>query len=358
MIQRVGCLLQGAVISIAVALLSGAVCERVQAQDAPHATTNGKLRIFFVDVEGGQATLFVSPSGESLLIDTGWPGNDRRDANRIVAAAKEAGLKKIDYLLITHYHDDHVGGVPQLVAQIPVGTFIDHGPNRELDHGVTEHGYAEYQRVLAATGAHHIVARPGDTLPIDGLEVIVVSADGDLISKSVRGGGQANSFCKDSEIRPADKTENGRSLGVLLRFGKLKVLDLGDLTWDKERELVCPVNRLGRIDIDVVSHHGWYQSNSPALIDAIRPRVAIMDNGAKKGGSIPTLKTITNTSALERLWELHFSEEGGTRFNTAEKYIANPPGEDGHSLEVSADHDGSFEVRNSRTGFTERYSAR
>jgi competence protein ComEC len=358
MIQRVGRLLQGAVVSITVGLLSGTACARVQAQDAPHATTNGKLRIFFVDVEGGQATLFVSPSGESLLIDAGWPGNDRRDANRIVAAAKEAGLKKIDYLLVTHYHDDHVGGVPQLVAQIPIGTFIDHGPNRELDHGVTEHGYAEYQRVLAATGAHHIVARPGDTLPIHGLDVIVVSADGNLISEPVKGGGQANSFCKGSETRPADETENGRSLGVLLTFGKLNVLDLGDLTWDRERELMCPANKLGPIDIDVVSHHGWYQSNSPALIDAIRPRVAIMDNGAKKGGSIPTLKTITNTSALERLWELHFSEEGGAQFNTAERYIANLPGEDGHSLEVSADHDGSFEVRNSRTGFTERYSAR
>ena len=358
MIRRVGRLLQGAVVSIAIGLFSGAVCAQVQAQDVSNAVTSGKLRIFFVDVEGGQATLFVSPSGDSLLIDAGWPGNDRRDANRIVAAAKEAGLSKIDYLLITHYHDDHVGGVPQLVAQIPVGTFIDHGPNRELDHGVTEHGYAEYQRVLAATGAHHLVARPGDTLPIHGIDVIVVSADGNLISEPVKGGGQVNSFCKGSETRPADETENGRSLGVLLTFGKLKVLDLGDLTWDKERELMCPVSKLGHIDIDVVSHHGWYQSNSPALIDAIHPRVAIMDNGAKKGGSIPTLKTITNAPGLERLWELHFSEEGGLQFNTAARYIANPAGEDGHSLEVSADRDGSFKVRNSRTGFTERYSAR
>lgn len=358
MIQRVGRRLQGAVVSIAIGLLSGAACARVQAQDVPHPVTTGTLRIFFVDVEGGQATLFVSPSGESLLIDAGWPGKDSRDANRIVAAAKEAGISKIDYLLITHYHDDHVGGVPQLVAQIPVATFIDHGPNRELDHGVTEHGYAEYQRVLASTGAHHIVARPGDRLPIHGLDVVVVSADGNLISEPVNGGGQPNLFCKSSETHPADETENGRSLGVLLTFGRLTILDLGDLTWDKERELMCPANKLGRIDIDVVSHHGWYQSNSPALIDAIHSRVAIMDNGAKKGGSIPTLKTIASAPGLERLWELHFSEEGGPQFNTAEKYIANPPGEDGHFLEVSADRNGSFKVRNSRTSFTERYTAR
>jgi competence protein ComEC len=358
MIQRGSRLLQGAVVSIAIGLLSGAACARVQAQDIPHAVASGTLRIFFVDVEGGQATLFVSPSGESLLIDAGWPGKDSRDANRIVAAAKEAGISKIDYLLITHYHDDHVGGVPQLVAKIPVATFIDHGPNRELDHGVTEHGYAEYQRVLASTGAHHIVARPGDRLPIPGLDVVVVSADGNLVSEPVNGGGQPNLFCKSSETRPADETENGRSLGVLLTFGRLTILDLGDLTWDKERELMCPANKLGRIDIDVVSHHGWYQSNSPALIDAIHPRVAIMDNGAKKGGSIPTLMTITNAPGLERLWELHFSEEGGRRFNTEEKFIANPLGADGHFFEVSADRDGSFEVRNSRTSFTERYTPR
>jgi competence protein ComEC len=358
MIREMSRLMQGVVVSIAVGVFSGWTCTPVQGQEVPHAVTGNKLRIFFVDVEGGQATLFVAPSGESLLIDSGWPGNDGRDAGRIVSVAKEAGLTKIDYLLITHYHDDHVGGVPQLVAQIPIGAFIDHGPNREIDHGVTEHGYAEYKRVLAATGAHHIVATPGETLPIRGLDVMVVSADGNLIAKPVKGGGLANSFCSGSEIRPADETENGRSLGVLLTFGKLKVLDLGDLTWDKERELMCPINKLGHIDIDVVSHHGWYQSNSPALIDAIRPRVAIMDNGAKKGGSISSLKTIANAQGLERLWELHFSEEGGQQFNTAEKYIANPPGDDGHFLEVSADRDGSFKVRNSKTGFTELYAAR
>src|SRR5271155_4565042 len=127
------------------------------------------LRAYFIDVEGGQSTLFVTPTGQSLLIDTGWPGNEGRDADRIVAAAKKAGITKIDYLLLTHYHTDHVGGVPQLVARIPVGTFIDHGPNRELDHGITEHGYAEYQKLLATGHYHHLLAHPGDLLPISGL---------------------------------------------------------------------------------------------------------------------------------------------------------------------------------------------
>jgi competence protein ComEC len=325
--------------------------------DSP-VSKDGQLHIYFVDVEGGQATLFVPAGGDSLLIDTGWPGNEDRDANRIVSLAREAGLKKIDYVLITHYHDDHVGGVPQLVAQIPVGTFIDHGPNREMDHGVTEKGYAEYQKVLAATGSHHIVAQPGETLPIRGLAVRVISSDGNLIQKPVAGAGSANTFCGLSEARPADQTENARSLGVLLTYGRLTILDLGDLTWDKEVQLMCPVNRLGHVDIDIVSHHGWYQSSSPALVHAIHPRVAIMDNGATKGGSPSTLKTIATAPGLERLWELHFSEEGGAQYNTPERYIANPHGEDGKFLELTATPDGAFQVLNSRTGFVETYSAR
>src|ERR1700749_4576254 len=152
--------------------------------------TSDKLHIYFIDVEGGQATLFVAPAGKSLLIDTGWPGNNFRDADRIVAAAKNAGLSRIDYVLITHYHDDHVGGVPQLVQRIPVGSFIVHGPNRELDHGATERDYAAFQKVLAAMKAKEIVPKPGDRLPIDGMDVTVISADGKVTQKALPGAGE------------------------------------------------------------------------------------------------------------------------------------------------------------------------
>src|ERR1700722_18674704 len=195
-------------------------------------TAPGKLQVYFVDVEGGQATLFVTPEKQSLLIDTGWKGHDYRDADRIAAVAHKAGLTKIDYVLITHYHADHVGGVPQLVARIPVGTFIDHGPTRELEHGITEHGYAEYQKVLATGHYKHIVAQPGELLPIAGLTARVLSADGNLIPNPLPDAGEPNPFCKASEVRPADQTENARSLGTEITFGKLKILDLGDLTWD------------------------------------------------------------------------------------------------------------------------------
>jgi competence protein ComEC len=338
------------------ALLAASLSAPAQPTVAHHA--NGKLKIYFVDVEGGQSTLFVAPNGQSLLIDTGWPGNEGRDADRILAVAKNAGITKIDYLLLTHYHTDHVGGVPQLVARIPVGTFIDHGPNRELDHGITEHGYAEYQKVLATGHYKHIVAQPGELLPISGLTARVLSADGNLIANPLPGAGEPNPFCKVSEVRPADQTENSRSLGTEITFGKLKILDLGDLTWDKEMQLMCPTNKIGHVDILIVSHHGWYQSSSPALVDAIHPRVAIMDNGATKGGSTPTLKTVAKSPGLETLWQLHFSNEGGAQYNTAAANIANLPGPDaGHYLELTAAPDGSFEVLNARTNATQKYAA-
>lgn len=320
--------------------------------------TQKPLRIYFVDVEGGQSTLFVTPEGHSLLIDTGWPGNESRDAKRIATLAKGEGLSKIDYVLITHFHVDHVGGVPQLVEQIPVGTFIDHGVNRETDNDDTVKGYAAYQKLLATGKYKHIVGKPGDKLPIEGLDVSFVSADGKLIDHPLPGGGETNAACAKSEHRPADTTENARSLGSFLTFGKLKFIDLGDLTWDKEMELMCPVNKLGHVNVYIVSHHGWDHSGSPAFVEGLHPQVAIMDNGAKKGGSPSTWDIIHNSPGLEALWQLHYSDEGAAAHNSPAEFIANVDDQkDGNYLKLTAWPDGRYEVFNSRTGHGKQYMA-
>jgi beta-lactamase superfamily II metal-dependent hydrolase len=314
------------------------------------------LQIFFIDVEGGQSTLFVTPAGQSLLVDTGWGYNAFRDANRIVAAAKRAKIKKIDYVVITHYHSDHVGGVPQLVQKLPVGTFVDHGPLRETSKA-EQTLYREYEAAIGS--ANHLTAKPGDTIPIKGMEVTVVSADGNVIEQAFPGAGEANSSCSGIEQKATDPSENARSVGMVMRFGKLRIVDLGDLTWNKELELMCPNNKLGHADIFVVSHHGIDQSNSPALVHALQPRIAVMDNGAKKGGVPSAWDIIKSSPGLEDLWQLHFADAGGQEHNTHDPFIANVSDTDtGFYLKVTAHEDGSFEVFNPRNKFSKSYPAR
>lgn len=324
------------------------------------APPNGAhLQIYFIDVEGGQSTLFVTPEGKSLLVDTGWPGNDSRDAGRIAAAAKLAGVSKIDYVLLTHYHTDHTGGVPQLVAKIPVGTFVDHGVNREPGDAPTEQAWEAYENLLATKKYKRIIAKPGEVLQIPGMEVKVVSADGALIEKPLTGSAEPNPACSSAEKPAADNTENLRSLGVVIRFGKLRILDLGDLTKDKEWELMCPINRIGPVDIYVVSHHGWFHSNSPLFLNGIAPRVAIMDNGHDKGGSPAAWDAIAKSPRLEDMWQLHYSDEGAAAHNVPAARIANLSGaiDMGHYIKLTASADGSFTVYNARTKAVKHYAA-
>lgn len=279
------------------------------------------LDVYFVDVEGGQATLLVSPSGESLLVDAGWPGYGGRDADRIVAAAKAAGVKQIDYLLVTHYDLDHVGGVPPLAAKIPVIHFVDHGASVETDKDASEL-FAAYRQVRDR-GQHSIV-RPGDKIPIKGLDVEVVAAAGKLITAPLEGAGAPNPLCATTPPRAADPTENAQSVGVLIRFGKFRLANLADLTWNKELELVCPVNRIGTVDVYLSTHHGMNLSGSAAIVHALAPRVAIMNNGAHKGGSPDAWRIVRSSPGLQDIWQLHYAVEAGKQNNTTEPFIANP----------------------------------
>jgi beta-lactamase superfamily II metal-dependent hydrolase len=357
--SRLGCCYRGDRVPLFLAVVLGLGLFALATSSAQAAEEMKPLRVYFIDVEGGQATLFVTSDGQSMLIDTGWPGYDGRDADRIVAVAKKAGLTKLNYVLITHFHTDHVGGLPQLVSRIPVDAFIDHGENREPGDAATQQGWEAYQKLLASHKFRRIVAKPGDILPISRIEVTVVTSDGSLIASPLPGAGDENPACKESETRPADQTENSRSVGTLVRFGQLKILDLGDLTWDKEMQLMCPVNKLGKVDVYIVSHHGWEQSGSPALVHGIEPRVAIMDNGAQKGGSPSAWEIIHRSPHLEDLWQLHDSIEGGKEHNAPAEFIANVDGPDaGNYLRLTGNPDGSFDIFNSRTQKTKHYSHR
>jgi beta-lactamase superfamily II metal-dependent hydrolase len=336
------------------------------AKPALWAQQKKALEVYFVDVEGGQATLFVSPSGQSLLVDTGWPGP--RDAGRIAGMAKTAGVSQIDYLVLTHYHGDHAGGVPTLAGLIPIKNFVDHGPNVEEGRG-TPQNYAAYLTVREK--GQHILAKPGEKLPITGIDVQIVAAAAETITKPLPGAGTPNPSCADFAPKsaaqdPMTGNENKQSVAMVISLGKFRMADFGDLMWSKEHDLACPNNLIGMIDVYVVTHHGEEISNLPMLVHAMHPRVAIMDNGANKGGKLPTFETLKTSPGLEDLWQLHYGVEAGSH-NTPEQFIANqgtggtiesgvPNEGTANYIQLTARPDGSFSVKNSRNGFHKEYA--
>src|ERR1700689_3033825 len=211
---------------LAAALLTSAL-------SAPALAANGTLKVVSIDVEGGGGTLFVTPEGKSLLVDTGWPANygllpspdgAKVSADRIVAAAKKLGVSRIDYLIITHYHMDHVGGVVDLAKRMPIETFIDHGANAEhlppgvkddpqLPGGAPDVLYPKYLEVIK--GHHHIVAKPGMVIPIGSMTDTIVASDSVVLSKPLAGAGAPNPACDSAEsksTRPDGGEENTRSV--------------------------------------------------------------------------------------------------------------------------------------------------
>jgi beta-lactamase superfamily II metal-dependent hydrolase len=322
------------------------------------ARAASSLETYVIDVEGGKAVLTVSPSGESLLFDAGWPGYGGRDVNRIVEAAKAAGLKQIDYLVISHYDIDHLGDVPALAAAFPVKHIVDNGTLQSSGKGVE----ARYKTFAAARDAmDHMSVKPGDKIPIKGLDVTVLEAATKDIQTALPGAGAANPACAAIPQKPelAGDLEDNMSIGLLFTLGKFRMLDLADLEAFYQYKLVCPNNLIGPVDVYQVSVHGQEKGMSGVLEQAIHARVAIMGNGARKGGDPPSWPILRGAPGMEDIWQVHLSLAGGKENNPPEDYIANLDAAcQGKWLRLSAQPDGTFTVSNARNGFSKTYKPR
>lgn len=312
------------------------------------------LKIYFIDVEGGQCTLIVTPKGESLLVDTGWPGNNSRDAERIALQAKKAGIKQIDWLLITHYHTDHVGGITTLMDKMKVVHLVSHGTNTETGKGADQLSkqYNEAKEKLQET-----IVKPGDRIPLAGVDLEVITARGAVLGKAsslARGAGD-NALCGAATKKDNDPTENARSVGFLLKFGEFRFLDLADLTWNKEMEVACPLNKVGKVDLYLTNHHGLWASNNPALVHALESKAIVMNNGDKKGGDAPAIDSMRAAPGLKNFWQLHYSIPAGKDHNVEDPYIANLTAPGGFHFEVTVKPDGHFTILNQRNKFTKSY---
>jgi len=320
------------------------------------------LEAYYIDTEGGKAVLFVAATGETLLFDTGTGGDGNRDLDRILAVIKAANLpeNQLDYVIVSHYHGDHFGNLAELAAKIPIRHLYDHGP-----WAVQGSMGAPFGAYLAARERLHVtIPRAGARIPISGLDVTVVSNVGELITGPVAGmpgAGAPNPSCKDFGPRLQDSTpENYEALGTVIRFGAFTMLDLADLTWNQEKELVCPNNLLGEaFDVYNTTRHGTDWAGAPVLVHAARPRVAVMNNGPKKGGTPDTFRIVRGSPGFLDFWQLHYSENAPREANSPEQFIANidstPTNHPAYFLKLTARSDGSFTMTNQRTGFTKEY---
>ena len=375
-------------------VLAGSLAARETVRAQAGAATR-PLEIYVIDPEGGKAVLWVAPSGQTVLIDTGNPGT--RDVDRLMEAISAAGVTRIDYLISTHYHVDHVGGLQELVKRIPVGTFVDHGPTvegpvvptlREQVPGF-QAAYAEiYGR------AKHLVVKPGDILPIAGLNWRIVTSTGNVLKTPIAGApgaGRPNAAC--AQTQPKDivtDPENGQSVGSVVTLGRFRAADFGDLLWNKEIDLMCPNNPLGTVDLFMVTHHGLNASNSPAMVHGLRPRAAVMQNGTNKGAAVDVMQVLRASPGLEDIWQIHWSYTAGIEHNAPGVFVANledpvtlaerltappraggggggggggrgagaPPHVPAYWIKISAQPSGTFTISNSRNGFSKTYNAR
>jgi competence protein ComEC len=360
------------------AVMSALMLSVASAAAQPRTT----LDIYVTDVEGGNGTLFVTPAGESVLIDTGNANGAVRDAGRIMDAVRDAHLTQIDHLILTHYHGDHFGGMEELSKQISIKEFIDHGPN--VQEGVGADWERDVYPKLYAK-AKHTVAKPGDRIQLTGIDWRIVASAGEVISRTtLPGANKLNPECANFQDFD-NNMEDPMSVASYVTFGKFRTAHLGDLPRKMEFKMMCPNTSLPPVDLFLGLHHGVESSNSPVMVHALRPRVAIMNNGTRKGGDPATMMSVHTSPRLEDLWQIHFSQLSGQEFTEPGMFIANgiddisavmpvrpmaapAPGAAGiqpapvhngraYWIKVSAKKDGSFTVTNQRNGFSKTYAA-
>lgn len=361
------------------ALLVATLSPVLAVAQTPAAKT---LDIYVVDVEGGTAILFVSPTGESMLVDSGGNARavvDPRDAGRIMEAVKAAGVQKIDHMITSHYDYDHYAGLADLASRIKIDEYIDHGPNAQPNEQADTFLKDVYPQLYAK--AKHRVVKAGDKISLAGADVLVVTSAGEIIKTPLPGGGKPNPECT-APPNVRSNMEDPRSISLYVTYGKFRLYHSSDLPQGKEFELMCPNATVGPVDLLLGLHHGTNQSNSPVLVHAVRPRVAIMNNGTRKGGNPDVMQTVFSSPGLEDLWQMHFSVLSGQEYTVPGMFIANgwddqpssmpiapappptpgagappPPAHEGKAywFKVSVRQDGSFTVTNTRNGFSKTY---
>ena len=366
------------------------------------------LEIYVIDVEGGKSDLWVTPAGQHILIDTGSPGD--RDLNRIMDTLTAAGVTKIDYMITTHYHVDHAGNLAAIASRIPIANFVDHGDTSEapLVAGQREQipGFWALYPSIYGKGTR-VSVKPGDRLPVTGLDWRIVTSGHQVIKTALPGGGKPNPYCAGTERRAITlDPDDGASVGSVVTYGKFRLLDFGDMTWDVEHDLMCPNNPIGTVDLYRVSDHGLPDNSSKEFVHAIQPRVAIVQNGVRKGSAPAVMEVIRTSPGFEDLWQLHWNTAAGLEWNSPGEFIANgtdpadvaalltapPPGRAGrtgapaappasappsqpapargggggnanahspaYAIKVSVQADGSYTVTNLRNSFSKTYAPR
>jgi competence protein ComEC len=316
------------------------------------------LEIYWIDAEGGAATLIVGPGGQSLLVDSANRTPDDRDANRILATARRAGITKIDMLLTTHFHSDHIGAMPALAKLIPIDRYLDHGESVEIARPAVA---AAYQAYVEQSAGKRRILKPGDRIPLAGVDIETIISAGQPIAKALKGAGARNDCADFIAHAPEQDPDNDQSVGILVTFGTFRFIDMGDLTWNYEQKLVCPNNLIGTVDVYQTTHHGLDRSNSPQFIRAIQPKVVVMNNGPRKGGQPSVFETLRKSPALEDIWQGHLALGAPAAVNTDQRMIANlePTAEcSGNLLKASVAPDGTYTMTNMRNGFSKSYRSK